>query len=420
MLADALGLSRKQVIAEVVHQAETDEGELHLLGQDERLNALLDELIVMLERGAIGEESPRRLTIDPVGERQERELLRGPVLDKIARNELQASVAETAIVSAWPRSVARLAEIKKHVLETGESALEEIDLNLLGSDELRHYREAVEAQRDRAGHIVGVIGTKTAITEQHQAHQQLTEMVAFRERMMSVLGHDLRNPLTTIGMANARLLHRTDVSPGARAFVVRSQRAADRMQELIEKVLDFARARFLGTIPVEPVPSDLEQVARGVVEDSKVSSPDRRIELEVRGDAHGTWDPGRMAQIIANLVGNAITYGARHAAVTVEIDATGDHVVLSVHNEGPPIPPEILRVLFEPLRRGAEDKSPRGLGLGLYIVRQLVEAHGGTVDVRSTAQEGTTLTIHLPRAPPPTPPRSGGWRASRSVTQVVS
>jgi signal transduction histidine kinase len=89
-------------------------------------------------------------------------------------------------------------------------------------------------------------------------------------------------------------------------------------------------------------------------------------------------------------------------SVSVQIDATGDPVVLSVHNEGPPIPPELLPVLFEPFRRAAGDNSPRGLGLGLYIVRQLVEAHGGTIDVRSTAQEGTTFTIELPRTPPST------------------
>jgi signal transduction histidine kinase len=134
-----------------------------------------------------------------------------------------------------------------------------------------------------------------------------------------------------------------------------------------------------------------------------MGSPDRRIELEVLGDAHGTWDPGRMAQVISNLVSNAVAHGAPYAPVTVQIDATGDdHVDLSVHNEGPPIPPELLPVLFEPFRRGTGDKSPRGLGLGLYIVRQLVEAHGGTVDVRSTAPEGTTFTIELQRTLPVT------------------
>src|SRR5262249_23022776 len=140
----------------------------------------------------------------------------------------------------------RLAQIKKHVLETGESAFEEIDLNLLGSDELRHYREAVEAQRDRTGHIVGVIGTKTDITEQHQARQALMEAVAFRERVMGILSHDLRNPLTTISMANCGLLAREELSDDLRTQVRRSQRAANRMAEMIGTLLDFAHARFLG------------------------------------------------------------------------------------------------------------------------------------------------------------------------------
>jgi signal transduction histidine kinase/GAF domain-containing protein len=294
---------------------------------------------------------------------------------------------------------ARLTQIKKHVVETGESAFEELDLTV-GEGGLRHCREAVEALRDRAGRIVGVIGSATDITEQQRARQQLSEMVVFRERMAGVLGHDLRNPLTTISMADGLLLNRTDLPPDAHNQAVRIRRAANRMQEMINTLLDFTRARFLGQIPVSPAPADLGQIARDAVDDARVASTDRKLEVEVAGDPHGTWDPGRMAQIISNLVDNAIAYGDPKTPVRVSVDSARDDVVLQVHSEGPPIPPDVVPVLFEPFRRGAEDRSPRGLGLGLYIVQQLVQAHHGTISVQSTEKEGTTFTIKLPRSPP--------------------
>ena len=121
--------------------------------------------------------------------------------------------------------------------------------------------------------------------------------------------------------------------------------------------------------------------------------PDHPIELEVRGDARGEWDPARMSQTICNLVTNAISYGC---------DGEGRDVVLKVHNHGPAIPADLAYILFEPFRRGiSEDCSPGGLGLGLYIVKQIVLAHDGTIAVESTETDGTTFTLALPRGRPP-------------------
>jgi phosphoserine phosphatase RsbU/P len=293
----------------------------------------------------------------------------------------------------------RLASIKKHVLDTGERAFEELDLTVPG-DERRHYREAVEALRDRSGRIVGIVGASTDITEQQRAQQQLTDALGLRERIMSILGHDLRNPLNTINLAGGLLLNRLDLAPDARNHILLIRRAADRMREMIETLLDFTRARFLGKIPISRVSADLGQIANDVCDELRVAWPDHNIEVEVRGDARGEWDPARIAQTISNLVGNAFTYGDPHTPVRVSIDGTGDDVVLKVKNQGSPIPVDVLPVLFEPFRRGVpEDKSPRGLGLGLYIVKQIVLAHDGTINVDSTAKDGTTVTVQLPRTP---------------------
>lgn len=298
-----------------------------------------------------------------------------------------------------PDQAASVKKMMNRVLETGESVFEEADLTVPGCPRL-HYRKALEPVRDRAGKIVGVIGAATDITEQKQTQLQLSEALTFRERMMGILGHDLRNPLSTIIVTAGLLLERNDLAPDARDHVLRNRRAAERMREMIDTLLDFTLARFLGKVPVTPVPADLSQVATSVADEIRVAWPDRAIEVGVRGDPHGEWDPARLSQVISNLVGNAIGYGDPKMPVRVLVDGTTDNVRLEVSNQGPPIPPDLIHVLFEPFRRGVSaDRSPGGLGLGLYIVQQIVQTHGGTIAVESSAGKGTTFTVRLPRHP---------------------
>lgn len=300
-----------------------------------------------------------------------------------------------------PDEAAFLAKLKQRVLEAGESIYEEMDLRIW-NDERRHYRQAIEPRRDRAGKIIGLVGAATDITEQQRAHEELSEALGFRERMMGILGHDLRNPLSTITLSDGLLLRRQDLPQEARDHVLRIRRAADRMGEMIETLLDFTRARFMGKIPIKAVATDLAEIVRGVVDELRAAWPNAAIELEVHGDPKGRWDPARMAQMLSNLAGNAITYGEPGTPVLITIDGERDDVILKIKNDGPPIPPALIGVLFEPFRRGVpEDRSPRGLGLGLYIVQRIVQAHGGAIDVESQATAGTTFTVRLPRAQPP-------------------
>ena len=290
-----------------------------------------------------------------------------------------------------------LTTAKRRVLEEGESVQEEMDFTF-DKAERRHFRETIEPLRNDTGKIVGVIGAATDITEQQRTQQQLTAELDFRERMMGILGHDLRNPLGTIVMGSDMLLRRPDVAAGVRDRLLRIRRAAGRMQEMIDTLLDFTRARFLGKVPVTRVPGALEEIAHVAVDEPRLVWPDHAIGLQVHGDSGGEWDPARIAQTITNLVGNAIAYGERGTPVEIAIEGRGRDVELKVHNHGPPIPAELQPVLFEPFRRGVpEDRSPRGLGLGLYIVQQIVLGHDGTIGVDSTAHDGTTFTLHLPR-----------------------
>jgi signal transduction histidine kinase len=147
---------------------------------------------------------------------------------------------------------------------------------------------------------------------------------------------------------------------------------------------------------------DLHELVNTVVDELQVTSSDRTILVEQSGDGQGQWDPDRLAQVIGNLLGNALQYSAPNTPVKVTTRGEVDSVVLEVHNKGDPIAPEVLPRIFEPLERGSHlqpSRSGRSIGLGLFIVRNIVLAHGGRVSARSTADDGTTFTMLLPRQP---------------------
>jgi PAS domain S-box-containing protein len=294
---------------------------------------------------------------------------------------------------------AELTAIKRRVMETGEPAREEIRLTLGGKPHM--MLSVMEPVRDDRDNIVGIIGAATDISDEKQAQESLAQAVTFREQVMGILGHDLRNPLAAIVAATGLLLRRRDLAPPAVEYVDRIDRSARRMAEMIRTVLDFTQVRFHGSLPVSPVPTDLAEVARAIVEELRAAEPGRAIEIEIDGDTHGQWDPARLGQVVSNLVGNALVHGAAGEPVRVSIDVIGNDVWLSVHNRGSAIASEMKAALFEPFHRGAEPARSgqrRGLGLGLYIVRQIVMAHDGSITVESTPTDGTTFIIRLPRA----------------------
>ncbi|HEX9289468.1 MAG TPA: HAMP domain-containing sensor histidine kinase [Anaeromyxobacteraceae bacterium] len=240
------------------------------------------------------------------------------------------------------------------------------------------------------------------IVEQKRTQHELAQALAFREQVMGILGHDLRNPLGAVRVLASLLLRRNELPEDVRESLAAIDRAGKRMLELIETLLDFSESRFKGRLPIAPVPTDMHELCRGVVEELLAAEPHVAIEIDGQGDARGSWDPARLAQVVSNLVGNAVKHGARGAPVRLLVRGDDEEVILEVRNEGPAIAPELLPVLFEPFRRGpaAREASShaRGLGLGLYIVRQIVDAHAGTIAVDSTAEQGTTFTVRLPRA----------------------
>jgi PAS domain S-box-containing protein len=310
-----------------------------------------------------------------------------------------------------PADAARLAALDRAVLEHGVRVHEEVELTL-PHGETRHMLVSQEPLRDDAGRSAGLTGAATDITEQKRAQEQLAQALAFRERMLGVLGHDLRNPLGAVRALATLLGRRKDLPEDALVLVGEIGRASQRMLELMETLLDFTVSRFKGGLPIAPIPTDLHEVCRAVVGELRAAEPDRVVELRLDGDGRGVWDPARMAQVVSNLVANALQHGAADGPVRVSVGGDDGEAVLEVENDGPAIAPELMPVLFEPFSGGSalRDASPaRGLGLGLYIVNQVVHTHGGTVEVDSTPERGTTFTVRLPRA---TAPRQAAPRAA--------
>ena len=299
----------------------------------------------------------------------------------------------------FPRALAEeLTALKRQVLETGEPFRGERSVTVDGR--LIAMRSAIDPVRAAGGDVVGVLGASTDISDDKRVREQLAQAVDFRDRMMAILGHDLRNPLGAILVSAARLREDSQFPASLVAVIERVERAARRISEMITTLLDFTKMRDR-QLPVAIAPANLAEVSRAVIDELRTSHPDRTITLDLHGDARGLWDAARLGQVISNLVGNALTHGAAAEPVSVAIDADGDDVTLRVHNFGPAIAPALVPSIFEPFRRGREEPGDarRGLGLGLFIVRQIVLAHAGDVRVESTAAAGTTFIVRLPRRP---------------------
>jgi signal transduction histidine kinase len=230
--------------------------------------------------------------------------------------------------------------------------------------------------------------------EHERLLQELRETLQLNETLVAVLAHDLRNPLNVVSVT-AALLARYD-EPSIKKSAERLRAASGRMARLVSDLLDFARARGGGGIPIAPRSVDLGELAQPLVEEQRLVNRGRRIDFERTGDLAGTWDADRLAQVVGNLVSNAVTHGRPEDPITLRLDGNKpDVVLLSVENGGE-IPASVATRLFEPFATATRHSEPRGLGLGLFIVRQIVRAHGGDASAKSGGGR-TIIAVRLPR-----------------------
>jgi signal transduction histidine kinase len=219
----------------------------------------------------------------------------------------------------------------------------------------------------------------------------------YRDRFLGMLGHDLRNPLNAILMGAVSLADAPALDDHQRGTVSRILGSVRRLDRMVGDILDFARGRLGSPMPIVLTPINLGTALREIVDEVQSAHPGFAIDLAVNGELSGEWDPERLKQAASNLLQNAIQHGTGKK-VALAATSDEDFVLLEVHNDGPPIPKEMLGAIFDPLVHGrSSDQSKMGLGLGLFIVNEIVSAHRGTIAVTSSAEEGTTFSVRLPR-----------------------
>lgn len=241
--------------------------------------------------------------------------------------------------------------------------------------------------------------------------ESLTEAVGWynnrlegaRDLLSGVLAHDLRNPLGAMLTGTEVLLQDASLKSEQTATAARIRSSGNRMRKMIEDLLDFTRTRLGTGMPMKKSNNDLGQILKNVIEELTAFHPGAMLEWSVTGDLSSDCDAARIEQMLSNLIANAIVHGSDDRPVTVTARGDDSDLIVQIQNHGEPISPAEKEVLFDPLRRAAVQLKEagrhgvRGVGLGLYIVREIVEAHDGAIRVDSSKEEGTTFTVNLPR-----------------------
>jgi signal transduction histidine kinase len=283
----------------------------------------------------------------------------------------------------------------RRCISTGEPF--EMEFPLRGADgAFRWFLTRVRPLRDAEGRIVRWFGSNTNIDERRRLDD-------FRDMFLGILGHDLRNPLSTILITARVLMLRANSPEEIRTLADRITRSGVRMQHMIEQLLDLTRARLTAGIAVNlsDVPADIVPLVTKIVDEVRAAHPQCAIQTHFDGHCAARIDADRLEQVISNLLTNAVTHGDKTRPIQVAAIAQSEAITLSVRNFGPAIDPAFLPLIFSPFARGEKPLgSSEGLGLGLYISERIVHAHGGTLTVQSSQQAGTQFTMLLPKQSP--------------------
>jgi hypothetical protein len=238
-----------------------------------------------------------------------------------------------------------------------------------------------------------------SLTEATIRYSQLLDHT--REQFIGILGHDLRTPLSAIIMGSTLLAASTTADARDTKIAARILNSGTRMNRMIADLLDLTRTRLGDGIPVTRVASDLALVCAQVLAELEIVHPECPLLFRPTGTLYGDWDADRLNQLLSNLISNALQHGKSECPVTLTADGTHEaYVTLTVHNEGESIPAKLLGTIFDPMVRrptAGGDRNVTGLGLGLYIAREVVLAHGGNIAVTSDDTNGTKFVVELPR-----------------------
>lgn len=241
-----------------------------------------------------------------------------------------------------------------------------------------------------------------ALEQSIQSHDQ--EVSHGRNTFLAILGHDLRSPLSAITMAGSYLTLATKLPDGKQAQIASTiSRSAATMARMIRDLLEYSSTRLGKSLPLNPVPGDLGALCQFSMDEVGLAQPGRQLLLDTSGDLAGNYDADRMQQVLSNLLNNAVQHGARDKPIKVSVCGDDAAVVLRVQNFGPVIPGADLATVFDPMVRLPSDEVPQehgpdtSLGLGLYIARQIMLGHGGSIAAESDEVNGTVFTCVFPR-----------------------
>ena len=279
-----------------------------------------------------------------------------------------------------------------------ENKLLFIRITVFNATDRRKYERELLKARDEMQALAEDLEGKVAqaVSEQLRSSTVLTSLhseAQLREQFVAVLGHDLRNPLAAIS-AGIQLVQRARLDEKSEAVLLMMQKSVGRMASLIDNILDFARGRLGAGLTLNLSSQSLEPTLRQVVDELQSTYPETIIRRQLELTKTVRADPVRIGQLLSNLLGNALTYGATGQPVSVSA-RTGDQFELEVCNAGTPIPQEAMERLFLPFSRGGARPSQQGLGLGLFIASEIAKAHGGRIDVNSTS-ELTCFKLTMP------------------------
>lgn len=241
-----------------------------------------------------------------------------------------------------------------------------------------------------------------------------------RNLFLGILSHDLRNPLGAVLMSAQLTTSIGQLSERQAMLQAQIIDSAGRASEIVTHLLDITKARLGSGLPICPEPMDMGFVSNLLVDEMRALHPAQTFEYHASGELDGAWDKARMGQVFSNLIGNAVQYGFKGAPVAVTVRGTDKDVTISVHNDGVPIDPAALPGIFDALTRAESATEGElvvtgvNLGLGLYIAKEIIVAHGGQIHVTSSEKDGTTFTANLPRQDAP----SDAVRQPRALKSV--
>lgn len=235
-----------------------------------------------------------------------------------------------------------------------------------------------------------------------RAYSRIAGDADYQSRVIGIVGHDVRSPLTSILATAAHAAANSEQDDGVRRAWTRVLRSARRIESLTRLLVDFTRTKMAYALPIVATRANAHELAEQVIGDIKLTSPNAHVVFTRTGDGYGDFDPDRIQQALANLIDNALRHGAADSPVLVETRGANPSILeFRVENRGKPIPSELLPQVFEPFKYAKREQDApvrESLGMGLYIVSEVARAHGGRVDVEST-EERTVFTLRIPRIP---------------------